>query len=403
MNRDDLLDQLTEDILAYAMHGVFPEREIAATIKPDELDERFEEYELLLDLHFILQKDVVDFVSELPKHMRSIRTETENVSRRTRGAVDGRIDWSATIKRRHAEYPNDTSLFICENRSEDYDIAENVVLKRLLSIVYRTVNDADTYLSGDYEWVQETWRGNDDLIDDLVDLFERNVHVRRIREPEIYEPTERMLTQAEHSRQEVYRTAANLLRKRQRLFDGDEELLKQLLDETAVTPDDDDTLFELFVLFRFIATIDDMRDGSFRLQTIGTDRQEVAHFQGDKEIAIYHDNSARDRDLSFRVEADPDSESLSRTDKVHLAAQEIANEYFTDRDFQNHTGRPDIIVLEIKSDDGSHEYLITEVKNSTRTKTVRQGIKETLEYVAFLRMDDEFVFEEDSDGVFGKG
>ncbi|WP_135304856.1 hypothetical protein [Haloarcula amylovorans] len=405
MHKDALLEQLTQDILAYAMHGSVPEDEIAATLKPDGLDERFAEYELLLDLHFILRDDVVEFVQELPKHVRSIRTETQNVSRTTRGAVDGRIDWSATIKQRYAQSPGDTSLFVCENRSEEYDIPENIVLKRLLSIIYTTLSQAEEYLRADYEWVQDTWRGDDQLIDDLQSLVERNVHVTRIREPETYEPTERMLTQAANSRQAVYRTAADLLRKRQRLFDGDEALLQELLDETAVTPDDEDTLFELFVLFRFIATIDDMWDGSFSLQTIATDRQEVARFDGEKEIVIYHDNSARDRDLSFRtvVDAESDDDSLSRSDRVQLVAHEVANNYFTDREFQNHTGRPDIIALEIISPDGTYEYLITEIKNSSRIKTIRQGIKETLEYVAFLRLDDEFVFTDDTGSVFGDG
>ena len=79
----------------------------------------------------------------------------------------------------------------------------------------------------------------------------------------------------------------------------------------------------------------------------------------------------------------------------------MASEYF-DQNFQNHTGRPDIIVLEIIRE-GSYEYLITEVKNSSRTKTIRQGIKETLEYVAFLRVDDQFVFGDDDDDIFGDG
>jgi hypothetical protein len=403
MHRDALLDQLTQDILTYAMHGGFPEREIAVALKPEELDERFEEYELLLDLHFVLRDDVIQFVRHLPRHIRSIRTETANVSRTTRGAVDGRINWSATIKQRYAEFPSDKSIFVCDHRSEDYDIGENLVLKRVLSIIYNTLTAAESYLRADYEWVQETWRGDDDLIDDLLELVERNVHIRRIREPEAYEPTERMITSAEHSRQTVYRTAAQLLRTRQRLFDGDEELLKQLLAETAVTPDDDDTLFELFVLFRFIATIDDMREGAFSLQTIATDRQEVARFEGEKDIVIYHDNSARDRGLSFRVDADTDVGSLSRTDRVQLAARNVANNYFLDSEFENHTGRPDLIVLEIRSDNGTYEYLITEVKNSTRTKTIRQGIKETLEYVAFLRLDDTFVFDGEGPDMFGNG
>lgn len=89
MNREELIDQLTEDILAYVMHGGFPERELAHSLKPEELDERFDEYELLLDLHFILKPDVVRFVEQLPKRLRSIRTETETVARTQRGTVDG--------------------------------------------------------------------------------------------------------------------------------------------------------------------------------------------------------------------------------------------------------------------------------------------------------------------------
>jgi len=295
------------------------------------------------------------------------------------------------------------SQFVCENRAEDYDIPENLVLKRLLAVIYETLSAAEPYLREEYEWVKQTWRGDEQLIDELTDLVERNVHVRRIREPETYEPTERMLTQAEQSRQNVYRRAAALLRKRRQLFDGDEDQLRDLLNETAVTPDDEDTLFELFVLFRYIATIDEMREGAFSLQTISSGRQEVAKFEGDGEtdIVVYHDNSARDRDLSFRTEVDPEAESLSRTDRVQHVAREVASEYFH-TEFENHTGRPDIIVLEIIRD-GSYEYLITEVKNSTRTKTIRQGIKETLEYVAFLRVDEEFVFGEGDRDLFGDG
>ncbi|MCD2204536.1 hypothetical protein [Halobacterium sp. KA-6] len=402
MRRAELLEHLTTDIITYAMDGVFPERDLALALKPEELDDRFEEYERLLDLHFILQDDVTQFVRDLHQHLRSIRTETENISRTRHGTVDGRINWSATIKQRYSRNPNDRSLFVCDNRSEDYDIPENIVLKRLLAVIYETLNAAESYLRGDYEWVQQTWRGDDALIDELSDIVERNVHIHRIRDPEVYEPTERMLTQAENARQPIYRQAAQLVRRRQRLHDGDEELLKELLEETAITPDDDDTLFELFVLFKYISTIDDMRDGSFTLETITRGRQEVARFTGEKDIVLYHDNSAIDRGLSFRTGVDSAEDVQSRTDRVQLVAQKVASDYFN-TDFQNHTGRPDIIVLEVQTEDG-YDYLITEVKNSTRTKTIRQGIKETLEYVAFLRLNNNFVFEDpNNEDIFGDG
>ncbi|QFU84283.1 hypothetical protein [Natronorubrum aibiense] len=405
MNRDQLLEQLTSDILAYAMKGSFPERELARSIKPEQLDERFEEYELLLDLHFILQDDVVEFIRQLPEHLRSIRTETRTTSRTRRGTVDGRINWGDTIKKRYSQYPRDSSIFVCDNRSVDYDIPENLVLKRLISVVHRTIREAEEYLRADYDWVSETWKGSEDLIDELQRIVERNVHVRRIREPETYEPTERMLTTAADSRHEVYRNAASLLRGRQRLLRGEPDEIRRLLEETAIAPDDVDSLFELFVLFRFVATLEEMRESQPQFKTIATDRQEVARFEGEKEIALYHDNSARDRKLSFVAVPDEDKENPSRTDQVQLIAQEVAGNYFK-KDYQNHTGRPDVIVLEIISEDeNEHEYLIVEVKNSTNEDTIRRGVKETLEYLAFLRVNKEYVFgrEDGNEDYFGSG
>jgi hypothetical protein len=406
MNREELLDQLTEDVLTYVMHGGFPEDEIAQSIKPKGLDERFEDYELLLDLHFILKEDVINFVRDLSGHLRNVRTETETISRNRRGTVDGHINWNSTIKTRYSRNPSDDSLFVCDNRSENYDIAENIVLKRLISVIYTTLRESDEYLRKEYEWVQETWRGKEDLIEDLYRIVERNVHVRRIREPDAYEPTERMLTTAENSRQEVYREAASLVRDRNTLFDGDEEALRNLLNKTAITPDDDHALFELFVLFRFVSTLEDLREGQLRFKTVATDRQEVARLDAQKEIVLYHDNSARDRDLSFRADVpEAAARSLSRTEKVQSVARKVANNYFSDHNFENHTGRPDVIVMEVIDEENSErEYLIAEVKNSTNRDTIRQGIKETVEYLAFLRVNDDFVFGDSGrENYFGSG
>ncbi|WP_458191023.1 hypothetical protein [Haladaptatus sp. NG-WS-4] len=208
MDRDELLDQLTEDILAYVMHGAFPEREFASAIKPDALDERFTEYELLLDLHFILSPSVIEFVEKLPQRVRNLRTDTESVTRTNRGTIDGKINWSATIKQRYAQNPGDRSIFVCENRTEYYDTGENIVFKRLVAIIYETLREAEDYLKQDYAWVNDRW--DTSLINHLRRIVEQNVHVRRIREPKAYEPTDRMLNTASESRQQIYRDAATL-------------------------------------------------------------------------------------------------------------------------------------------------------------------------------------------------
>lgn len=404
MNREAIIDQLSQDIVSYVMAGSFEEQQIAREIKPDDLDERFEDYRLLLDLHFILKEDVVDFVRKLPKRLRSISTETKTVSRTRRGTVDGHINWGATMKKRYSQNPSDSSLFVCDNRSEDYDTPENIVLKQVISVVYETIEQAEKYIKQKYGWAQDTWRGEDELIDELKRIVERNVHVRRIRSPEFYEPTERMMIAAESSRQPIYQEAAKLLRTREKLFDGDDGEIKDLLNNTAITPDDDETLFELYVLFRFVSVLESVRDQQAQFKPIRAGRKEVAKFAGDPELVLYYDQAATDRDISFVTEEDITERPLSRSEKVQEIAYEVSCDYFGE-EFDNYTNRPDVIVLEIRDEStDTFEYLITEVKNSTNTGTIRTGIKEALEYLAFLRVDDDFVFGEDpGDNYFGSG
>ena len=402
MKRAQLVESLSQDILAYVMHGSFPEQHVVNELAPEGIEDRFEDYESLVRLHFLLRNDVVEFVERLPQRLRSVETATENVSRTTRGQIDGRINWPSTVKHRYARNPNDRSLFVCDQRSESYDTDQNVVLKRLLAVVYETLSECAALFERGYDWVTERWQESLELVDVMRNVFERNVHVTRIRDPASYEPTDRMLERAASSRTELYREAAGLLRTYHRSLRAEEHAIADLLRETAITPDDEETLLELFVLFRYISAVEEITDEQFTLRTIRSGSQEVARMEhGNQEVVLYHDNSARDRDLSFVPEEfeTPRSE-LSRAGVIQREAQSVAESYFSERELRRSTGRPDVIVLEIR-DDSQRQYLVTEVKNSTNYDTVRSGIKETLEYLAFLRQDGDLVF--DDDAPFGDG
>jgi hypothetical protein len=386
------------------MHGSFPEQHVMERIKPDELDHRFDDFEMLMRLHFILRPDVVDFVEELSVRLRSIKTQTESISSVSRGTAGGRIDWHGTIQERHSRNPRDKALFVCEHRSENYDIEENLVLKALLSLIYHTLEECSRYFERDYEWVTDRWKDNLDLVETMTNIFERNVHVRRIRKPREYEPTDRMIERSATSRQEIYREAAKLLGRYRETVAGDADALRELLEQTAITPSDDETLFELYVLFRYVSAIENLSDEEFTMRTIESGSQEVARLtseENDEQVALYHDNSARDRDISFISNIFDKSEaSLSRTERIHREAQKIADAYFTEEEFRIATGRPDVIVLEVQQGQ-QYKYLITEIKYSERPETIRAGIKETLEYLAFLRQDGELVHDEPD--IFGSG
>jgi hypothetical protein len=403
MDKDELVAGLSQDILAYVMHGSFPERHVAAELKPNGLDERFDDYETLVRLHFVLKPDVVEFVEALPERLRNVKTGTETTTTVSRGGIEGRIDWPATVKQRYSTNPRDGTLFVCDNRSESYDIAENVVLKRLLAVIYNTLEECAEYLRADYEWVTDRWRENLELVDLMRRTFERNVHVKRIRDPAAYEPTERMFQRAEAARTPLYIEAASLLRSYHESRAADPDAIAELLTETAITPDDDETLLELYVLFRFVSAIESIRGDAFTLSTIASDSQAIARMtDADTEITLYHDNSASDRGLSFVSEnPEKDRADLTRSEMVQRETIDVLSTYFENDELHRKTGRPDVIVLEIDSDD-RREYLITEIKNSSNPQTIRSGIKETLEYLAFLRQDDEFVFEDET-AYFGSG
>lgn len=402
MNRDELLDQLSQDILAYVMHGEFPEHHFTQEIAPSELDERFHDYEMLVRLHFILRPDVVDFVESLPQHLRNIKTQTATVSSTRRGTVQGRINWAATTQERYSKNPQDGSIFVCDNRTENYDIDENIVLKRILGLIYETLSECERYLEQDYAWVNDRWKQGADLVETMREVFRRNVHLIRIRDPDEYEPTERMLQRALESRQSIYREAGRLLSRYHDTLRGDADAIRELLDTTAITPDDDETLFELFVLFRHIGVIEAMATDRFTISTIERGSQEVARLESDsRSIVLYHDSAARAEELEFISDiADKDPDTLSRTEKIKYERRRVAGRYFPDASVQYRTGRPDVIVLEIESGK-SLEYLITEVKYSSRQETVERGVEELLEYLAFLRDDEELVFDEPD--IFGTG
>lgn len=400
MDREELVSGLSQDILTYVMHGTFPEEHVAREIKLEGLDERFEDFETLVRLHFILKPDVVRFVERLPQRLRNVKTQTESVRSVTKGQVNGRINWPATLKERYSTNPRDRSLFVTDDRSENYDIAGNVVLKRLLSIIYRTLSDCEEYLRADYDWVTDRWRENLELVETMQRVFERNVHVKRIRKPEAYEPTERMLERARSARNPVYVDAAELLDSYRASVDSDPDAIADLLDDTTITPDDEETLLELYVLFRYVSAIESFREDSFTLSTIASDSQEVARMvDDDVEIVLYHDNSGRDRDISFVPEHhEKERSELTRTEMIQRETREVISKYFQNESLQLQTGRPDVIVLEVTTED-RQEYLITEIKNSTNPETIRSGVKETLEYLAFLRHRKEFVFDRDTEFV----
>ena len=86
----------------------------------------------LLRIHFILKTDVMEFIKKLTKRIRKIKTSTDKTNRNFRNEVRGRVNWQDTIKERCKHNYADETLFVWEETDKDFNIKENLVLKKIV-------------------------------------------------------------------------------------------------------------------------------------------------------------------------------------------------------------------------------------------------------------------------------
>jgi len=399
MDRQELIDTIAEDLFSYAMAGHIDVDAVANGLKPQGLADRYVDYELLVRLHFILLPAVIDFVDQLPDRLRHIKTESAHTQLDAHGEIRGRINWPATLAQRSQTAPGDRSRFVIDERTRTYDIPENLVLKRVLLLIADTLDAHAEWQR--YGWFSDRWGPHGDTVRMLDRIMRQNVHVRRIRSPTRREPTPRMVAAAASSRQPIYRDAATLLRTYQDALAGDPAVVRQLLRLTMITPDDDDRLFELYVAFQLIRGVDRVTDATPAVRGRLAHQQALARIALDATTAVevYHDSAAGERGLAFLADVfEKDRDALSRTELVLKTARSVEAAYYDEHPQTIRTGRPDVIILKLIQESRT-DYLITEVKFSASRDRVRQGIRELLEYLTFMRDGDVFVH--DPPDIFG--
>lgn len=281
------------------------------------------------------------------------------------------------------------SPFICKTPYAEYDIPENLVLKKLLGIIYQTVTEDIKQI--EYEWRMERW--DDDLVRDIERIFERNIHLSRIKDHDEITIQQRTLNAARTSRDRLYTQAYGLLDKYQQLMadEFDDGEVRSLLAEAPVEPNDVPTLFELFSVFKLIGVI--RRAFGVELRPIQDTSEAIARMESaTNRVKVFHDTTGT---LAFSESMDdvdePMPEYLQRygdlLDEHVAAAKETIKRDVSRSLFE---GRPDLLV-EIYDTTGEKdslsELLIGEMKYTKSEQTFSDGLKELLEYLKYARED----------------
>ena len=387
---DKMLDEISVDLNQFLKYGNLRSftKEIDPNLNIDNITK-------LLRIHFVLTttKDngkvgVINFIENLPERLRRIKTTVKKETETFEGEIKGRINWHDTIRQRYSRNPHNDLLFVCDKREKNYDIAENLVLKKLLQIIHSIVyNELTIAFEKKYTWLKG-WIGKKELKSVLNQLFLRNVYLRRIDLTE-NKVTDRMIDRATKSRITLYKEAGELLIRYNKLmsYDLDPSEAKELLTNTFIEPDKADTLFELYWTIKIIKQFSDPM-----FQLIEPKSDTVATWRTDKHsYKIYHDSVGS---FGFKEKADEVSKVLTDKDNYLGRALKVLEkiEHLTGIKTDSlWGGRPDIVIEKYDENENIVSLLLGEVKYTQDRRYAIQGLRELLEYMALIKSNGIYV------------
>ena len=399
----ELIEAIADDFNTYIGKGVRLDpllENFDPALNVDDLDR-------LLRIHFVLterngdQPGVIDFVRRLPDRIRRLKTTNAHRLVAREGEIRGRVAWNETLKRRYREGQSHRTQFVCRETRENYDIAENVVLKSLLNQIHEIVfGDLEHALASpaDYAWLGDWVDSEGQLAYEFDEIVHDNIYLRRI-DADSHDITDRILRAVQQSRNPLYSEAAQLLDRYRRLMnhDLDSTDVRELLGNVFIRPKRTETLFELYWVFRILDCYD-----SVTFNLLDGESDVVASWEtSTSRYVLYHDSTGSST-LSFHerladIDYPREDGYLFRTVHVLDRWQQLAAELFdiTGRD-SLWGGRPDIVLERYDGDsDEPSAVLVGEVKYTSDASYAAQGLRELLEYMAYVRAGDDYLEERD--------
>ncbi len=325
----------------------------------------------LLKLAFLRNKDVVKFINDLDEAIRRIKISSSREKVKSRGQVRGSIDWSKTIKYRLKENYTDKTLLVLNSPFKLYDLPENQLLKKLIINLKNLFIDEfinTLFNRYDYDWLKET-KGNRLQINQIL----RNVHIKRIKTPKLV--NQLMLNASRRSRSTLYRNTYiiySLFEDLLRFFDH--EVIKDVLKNELISPDNVWAVFELFVLFKFIKSFESIGFKILSFKSITEFRKEtcILEKEGIRVTIFYNVNS----DLSF----------INKSRLIDDEAKKVSASYFNKKLYDG-SRRPDI-TLKIERN-GVERFIFVEVKYTKNVDYVLKGVYQALDYLQIAKKNED--------------
>lgn len=397
----ELRRHVTEELITYLGSGSLNTGQYIDAVDYRGLN--IDSFDELKQLHFVLYSDVVEYINRLPDRLRRIKTITRQQRETVRGGVRGAIDWQQTIRERGAAGYDDPTLFVVSNPAIEYDISENRVLKKLLSVIAEPLTDHIEAI--DQEW-RSMWDDRD--IVSLQQTLKHNLYLDALPSPAEIRLSERDLETARRSRHQLYSEGHRLYRLYDDLMNDhfEREPVRELLSETLIIPDQDYKLFELFCVFGVLRRLR-VRYPALQMQRIDSNSPVLASFDDSEQyIEVYYDQNGPLRFFAEYPSAedldDPAIPDVLYRHRVALDSYEQSLSSFLSKGAQHSffNGRPDLLILryEKRGEGGNEakdlaEVLISEIKYTQSATTFSQGLRQLFEYMHLVQSSKGYLFE----------
>ena len=307
---------------------------------------------ILKKLHFLISTQVRELMDILPFLIRNLSHSTNKEEVETHGNIIGQINWNQTIKQRTKTGLKDKSLFVCNTNYKLYDLPENQMLKYMLKKIIKFIRDMNISFTEEYNEEIENWHEYLSNIYLTTSKTSKNIHLKNVELPRHI--TTKILNKTIKSHNNLYEYVVKVYELYEKLFIyNDWEVLLELLNKQILRPNNYDTLYEVYLLFKIVERMD---NDSLQLGLLKSGNDYVIHSQyPDKEVNIYYQHLP---------------EIFKQNNLTKLRP------YY---DIQLTNKRPDIIIEYVKGNDKT--YKIIEVKRTQDPGYIRDSIYKVFGYL----------------------
>lgn len=380
IKKEEMLEEIKEKLILYFKKGFI--NPLSFLKIPDIKTNNIHD---IIKIHFLLLNETRDYILSLEKNIKNIKNSTNIKNEEYYGKIKGRIDWNKTIESRLMNNYKNKQHFICNNVNKMYNTKENIVLKKLITIFNNIIyKDLGMERFNERDW----YKDGEKYSNIISNIYNKNIYIKRINIKGI-KITDKMLQDVSKSRNTLYRDSANLLIRYKKLMSLDKKEISKLFSETFIDINDENKIFELYCIFKFLNNILDKENLIYNI--LDGNEEEMASLENKNyKYKIYHDSLAKDY-ISLYVSKDEienvDNEYLKNKIKI-MDRKASIYKVLKGTYLKIHiwSGRPDMTIIRynklIKNVD---KIILGEIKYTNNEEYMFKGLEELLEYIYFIK------------------